>query len=216
MSSELVQVLTAFIGVAGTLAAAIVTQAIARRNERDRRTADDQRRWNDLSFELAHSLLQETDALADRAHTGKAGYWIRSRKRRAALARAGHLHMGDLPDEGVDGLITAGEVAWFRSYETTLSDYAHKFQEINSKLSLIADVEVSEAAARMQVAALELADCCCQFESSLYDSRQRALHEAEGQFRSVVRSYLRRDIEKEPVNNRRLEGILDEINLRRL
>ncbi|MCY0962377.1 hypothetical protein [Streptomyces sp. H27-H5] len=57
MSQSSVQFALAALGVAGTLAAAIMTQILQRRAERERRTADDDRRWHADRFRAFKDLL---------------------------------------------------------------------------------------------------------------------------------------------------------------
>ncbi|MFD7340907.1 hypothetical protein ACFV98_33695 [Streptomyces violascens] len=57
MSESTVQLLLAALGVGGTLAAAILTQALQKRAERERRAADDVRRWHAERFRVAKELL---------------------------------------------------------------------------------------------------------------------------------------------------------------
>lgn len=57
MSQSIVQLLLAALGVSGTLAAAVLTQALQKRAERERRAADDVRRWHAERFRVSKELL---------------------------------------------------------------------------------------------------------------------------------------------------------------
>ncbi|MGW4687685.1 hypothetical protein ACWEPM_22680 [Streptomyces sp. NPDC004244] len=57
MSQSFIQFALAALGVAGTLAAAIMTQILQRRAERERRAADDDRRWHADRFRAFKELL---------------------------------------------------------------------------------------------------------------------------------------------------------------
>ncbi|MGV9843637.1 hypothetical protein ACWDUB_16235 [Streptomyces fungicidicus] len=57
MSQSTIQFLLALLGVTGTLAAAITTQLLQRRAERERREADDARRWHADRFRASKDLL---------------------------------------------------------------------------------------------------------------------------------------------------------------
>ncbi|MEU4033505.1 hypothetical protein [Streptomyces collinus] len=57
MSESTIQLLLAALGVGGTLSAAILTQALQKSAERERRAADDLRRWHADRFRAAKDLL---------------------------------------------------------------------------------------------------------------------------------------------------------------
>ncbi|MBT2368138.1 hypothetical protein J7E88_23165 [Streptomyces sp. ISL-10] len=61
MSQSIVQLALAALGVAGTLAAAITTQILQRRAERERRAADDGRRWHADRFRAFKELLYKVN-----------------------------------------------------------------------------------------------------------------------------------------------------------
>ncbi|WP_157431156.1 hypothetical protein [Actinomadura macra] len=57
MSTSVLAMITATIGVAGTLSAAIFTQIIQRKAERERRRAEDQRQWNQERLRAATDIV---------------------------------------------------------------------------------------------------------------------------------------------------------------
>ncbi|MFG2495679.1 hypothetical protein ACGFSD_32230 [Streptomyces caniferus] len=57
MSQSMMQLVLAALGVGGTLAAAILTQVLQKRAERERRAAEDLRRWHADRFRVAKDLL---------------------------------------------------------------------------------------------------------------------------------------------------------------
>lgn len=57
MSESTTQLPLAALGAGGTLAAAILTQVLQKRAERERRTAEDLRRWHEERFRVAKELL---------------------------------------------------------------------------------------------------------------------------------------------------------------
>lgn len=57
VSESTTQLPLAALGAGGTLAAAILTQVLQKRAERERRTAEDLRRWHEERFRVAKELL---------------------------------------------------------------------------------------------------------------------------------------------------------------
>ncbi|TFV32641.1 hypothetical protein E4K10_22995 [Streptomyces sp. T1317-0309] len=88
MSPSTIQLLLAALGVSGTLAAAILTQALQRRAERERRTAEDLRRWHAERFRAAKDLLykiKETERILGSAYAS-----LPNDEEYARLRQAGH------------------------------------------------------------------------------------------------------------------------------
>ncbi|MFD4583189.1 hypothetical protein [Streptomyces sp. NPDC058434] len=144
-AAQVVQVLIAGIGVAGTLAAALLTQAFNRRPERERHTREDQARW-----------------LADRQRVGTkflAGALSLERNLWSACAQLdrevrserlpGHTTVLLTPDEGIPGVLDP--IARGILVEAIESGFErfHELEELAAELTLIGSSEEAAAAGEL-------------------------------------------------------------------
>ncbi|MGW6939882.1 hypothetical protein ACWGF3_12885 [Streptomyces xanthophaeus] len=99
MSQATGQLLLAIVGVVGTLAAAITTQILQRRAERERRAAEDARRWHADRFRVFKELLYKVTEV-DRI-LGSAYAMLPSDEERRSLRQAGHTTFAGIPADAV-------------------------------------------------------------------------------------------------------------------
>ncbi|MGP3687441.1 hypothetical protein ACTVZO_22525 [Streptomyces sp. IBSNAI002] len=156
-ASQVVQALTAGIGVAGTLAAALLTQAFNRRTERDRHKREDQARW-----------------LADRQRVGAkflAGALSMERELWSTCAQLdremrserlpGHTSILLTPDDGIPGVLDATTRAIVVETIEEGFERLNELEELVAELTLIGSPEEAATAGEL----LErLGDCIGHLE----------------------------------------------------
>src|SRR4030095_12439018 len=101
MDATTAQILTASVGVAGTLAAALLTQLLGRRAERERRIADDKSRWLKDRLNLNTRLLAGCLSLERDLWSACAQLDPEEREHRMA----GHTTILLTPEEGIPGIL---------------------------------------------------------------------------------------------------------------
>lgn len=195
MSSSVVQLITAFIGITGTLVAAVITQVVARKSERERRVDDDRRRWDEECFSTARALLKDTERLKNLGCFGKPRDWAEDDVLRRSLTELRFDYLGYLPDEGIEGVITSDLVAEMRAYENLMDEILAQCSDHILTLSLLADPALKEAAENLSSTSSMIASYCISFNTKeIFSQDLNEYWKANKTFTKAVRSYLRRDL----------------------
>lgn len=101
MDPSTVQLLTASVGVAGTLAASVLAQTLSRRGDRERRKAEDQSRWLSERLKVTTQLVAAAQSLE--RDLGSACAFLDRDEREERIP--GYTTVFALPDEGLVGII---------------------------------------------------------------------------------------------------------------
>ncbi|MEU8616972.1 hypothetical protein [Streptomyces sp. NPDC048623] len=140
MSQSTVQFLLALLGITGTLAAAITTQVLQRRAERDRREADDARRWHADRFRASKDLLykvMETERIL-----WSACAMLPNTEERGRLRSAGHTSLTVV--QGTDVPTDTGDIHIFDavSLEIVKEALERAFALLEEAEHLVAEISI--------------------------------------------------------------------------
>jgi hypothetical protein len=148
MDATTAQILTASVGVAGTLAAALLTQLLGRRAERERRIADDKSRWLKDRLNLNTRLLAGCLSLERDLWSACAQLDPEEREHRMA----GHTTILLTPEEGIPGILDTEARSIIVE---AIEDAFERLQELENavaEIALIGTTSEAEAAREMHQA----------------------------------------------------------------
>ncbi|WP_405609039.1 hypothetical protein [Streptomyces sp. NBC_00076] len=158
MSQSTVQLLLAALGVSGTLAAAVLTQVLQRKAERERRAADDARRWHADRFRVCKELLYK--AMEISRILWSASSTLPAPDEYERIREAGYTSFLVVGEDDVPPYDGDPQVFTSTSLEIVREDLerAHALVEesehLVAEISLLTDGPVSESAATLFRAAL--------------------------------------------------------------
>ncbi|WP_405680938.1 hypothetical protein [Streptomyces sp. NBC_01238] len=153
MSQSTIQLILAALGVGGTLAAAILTQLLQRRAERERRAADDLRRWHAERFRVAKELLykiKETERILWSACAS-----LPNVEEYARLRQAGHttlltLRESDVPSPTDDPMVfDAVHLEIVREALEQVHELLEAAEHLTAEISILSEGATPGAAALM-------------------------------------------------------------------
>ncbi|MFD5279794.1 hypothetical protein [Streptomyces rubrogriseus] len=153
MSQSTTQLLLAALGVSGTLAAAILTQVLQKKAERERRSAEDLRRWHAERFRVAKELLykiKESERILWSACAS-----LPNEDEYARLRRAGHTTLlnvpeSDVPPESEDFLVfDVIHLAIVREAIEQASTLLEAAEHLTAEISILSDGPTPTAAEAM-------------------------------------------------------------------
>ncbi|MGW4030928.1 hypothetical protein ACWEFL_16670 [Streptomyces sp. NPDC004838] len=157
MSQSTIQLLLAALGVGGTLTAAILTQVLQKRAERERRTAEDLRRWHAERFRVAKELLykiKETERILWSACASLPNEDEYSRLRRAGHTTLLNVPQTDVPPDSDDPVIfDVIHLEIVREALTQAFGLLEAAEHLTAEISILSDGATPTAAAVMFEAA---------------------------------------------------------------
>jgi hypothetical protein len=104
MDANVVQLLTSTVGVAGTLAAALLTQMFGRRADRDKQTSEDRVRWMNERLRVDSALMGTAIKLEKQIYDNAA---LLQDDASPHDRLPGYLNIHMAPEQGVDGVLDA-------------------------------------------------------------------------------------------------------------
>jgi hypothetical protein len=152
MDSSTVQLLTASLGVGGTLSASIFAQVFMRRGERDRRRADDQARWLTERLRITSQIISRSVALE--RQLCDAACFLDNKKRAKRIPGYKSLHL--VPKEGVPGVIDAEVLEIVVDSLHSAGDEFNDLELLEAELKIIGGAAEAEAASELLMALLDL------------------------------------------------------------
>lgn len=153
MEPETAQLIVGGLGIAGTLAAAVGTQVLARRGERDRRREDDETRWLRDRLDIATSLLSKAGQI-HRELYGAAAFLTSpdGTYDDRATWLAGHNNLIESPEEGLPGIIAAEERDLLIEKQFEVHDLLESMEDDVSRIVLLGTEDEAQAAKAMHEA----------------------------------------------------------------
>ena len=162
MDGSTVQLLTASVGVAGTLAASVLTQALGRRVERDRRKSEDQSRWLAERQRVAAQLI--ASALVLERQLWSACAFMDDDERTERLGGYTSIHM--VPDEGLEGIIDSVELNILGGMLEETDEPLRKLEVLVAELALIGEPNEAKVADQLLDSFLVAMSIIESFQSS--------------------------------------------------
>jgi|GEM_PF-5363668 hypothetical protein len=156
MEEQVAQITVAALGIAGTLAASLWTQAFSRRAERGRRLAEDETRWLPNRLDIATNLLSKAGAVHRNLYS--AASFIRApdgpiEDRPKWLA--GHMNVLATPEEGLPGILSAEDRGILIEMQFEWTDLLEAMEDLVSRVVLLATDDEATAARAMHEALWE-------------------------------------------------------------
>ncbi|WP_214108595.1 hypothetical protein [Acrocarpospora catenulata] len=186
MDASVAQVLTALIGIGGTLGAAIFTQIFQRQAERERRNFERERYWVEQRFQVFKLLVAASLKIEELALGPK----IPSRRVFDQLYGAGFTEFHDVPPAGVAELISATELkGWEEGLDVAVDLTLNRMPALVGELFLLADQLVVDAARALVRAADEVVDRMITCDGA-YIEAVPELRLVRERFQAAVRAYL--------------------------
>ncbi|MFE4001482.1 hypothetical protein ACFX43_22135 [Nocardioides sp. YIM B13467] len=153
MEPATAQLLVGGLGIAGTLTAAVVTQILARRAERERREDEDETRWLRDRLDITTALLS------------KAGHVHRELYSAAALLNspdgtyddrptwlAGHNNLIEAPEEGLPGMLSSEDREILIEFQMEVTELLTAMEDDVSRIVLLGTEAEATAAKEMHEA----------------------------------------------------------------
>jgi hypothetical protein len=156
MEPETAQIVVGGLGIAGTLAASVLTQALSRRAERERRRVEDDTRWLRDRLAITTELLSKAGQVHRKLYSAAAflrapGGTYGDR----ALWLAGHMNLLETPEEGLPGIVSAEDREILIDTEFEVTELLLQMEDDVSRVVLLGTEEEAEAARRMHEALWE-------------------------------------------------------------
>ncbi|MFF0538285.1 hypothetical protein ACWDF1_14660 [Streptomyces coelicoflavus] len=161
MSPSTLQLLLAALGVGGTLAAAILTQVLQKKAERERRAAEDLRRWHAERFRAAKELLykiKETERILWSACASLPNEEEYARLRRAGYTTLLTVRETDVPQPTDETMVfDAVHLEIVREALEQVHGLLEEAEHLTAEIAILSEGATPEAASAMFEAAWDAA-----------------------------------------------------------
>lgn len=144
----LAQVFVAALGIVGTLAAALLTQWLARRAERERRRSEDETRWLPNRLDVATELLGRAETTYRRLYSAAAFHNAPEGTDREVWL-GGHMNLLATPEAGVPDILSAEDREILVEAEFQVGDELEAMEILVSRMALLGSATEAAAARTM-------------------------------------------------------------------